>query len=323
MPDLSVVIPTRGRPSLAAAVASAFAQRDLDVEVIVADASGRRAAEPILEPLREVVYLKSERPLKPGEARQLGCSASTGDWVAFLDDDDVFASGKGTEQIEAAVASGATFTTSDFVTFPYGHLPLPASADVPGWELEVANVLAAGRPGPKVRPRPGEQLSSYLFERRSLQSRRRLVTSSWMVRGDTARALPWNTKLNRFEDWEWLLRLERTGVRWLHVPRPHVGISLGGPQSLSASGFTLDPNHLAWPVPYLAYGSRRPLGDLITCDIGVALAKSGDVRGAWKSFQIAAIVGEPGWRSRLRFAGAVIPVWVRWGIHRASQGDTA
>lgn len=319
MPDLSVVTPTRGRPSLAAAVASALTQHELDVEVIVVDASGQRAAEPIVAPLPQVAYLGSETPLTPGEARQLGCSVSTGRWVAFLDDDDVFFPHKGTEQIGAAVAAGASFATSDFVTFPYDRLPLAASANSREWELEIADLLRAGRSGPKVRPRPGERLSSYLFERRSLQSRCRLVTSSWLVRGDIARAFSWNATLNRFEDWEWLLRLERAGVRWLHVAEPHVGISLGGPQSLSASGLTSDPSHLAWPIPFLAGGAPRPLGDLIACDIGVTLAKSGDVRGAWRSFRVATIVGRPGWRSRLRFAGAVVAAGIRRAVHRASK----
>lgn len=264
--------------------------------MIVVDAVGDGAAQGRFG-TRGIEYVSSHSPLSPGEARQLGCVRATGAWIAFLDDDDIFHPDKCREQIAVAVESGASFVTSDFVTFPYADLPLPSNVDRREWDARVASLMASGNRGPMTRPRPGEQVSRYLFERRSLRSRRRLVTSSWLLRGSLAREIPWNTGLKRFEDWDWLLRLEGAGIRWRHLARPYVGISLDGPESLSAADFSFDAAHIAWPIPLLASTAPRSLGDLLVCDIGVTLAKSGDVAGAWRSFRVATTVGKPGWRS--------------------------
>lgn len=311
MTDVSIVIPTCGRESLRVAVESATRQRELEVEVIVVDASGVGAASPLVGSTSAVRYIEAGVPLLPGQARSLGCAHSRGQWVALLDDDDVFAPTKCAEQISAATRSAAALTTSDYATVPYAWLcSLPADSSA-RWEHDVEALIRAGRRGPRELPTDQQRLSTYLFERRSLRSRKRLVTSSILIEGAIARDTHWNTSLTRFEDWEWLMRLDREGISWVHVAKPLVGIAVSGPGSLSRCGSRLDAVHGSWPIGLLQEQAPRPLGDLLTCDIGVTLARTGDIAGAVRMFKVGRIVGTPGWRASTRLACAVVTARVR------------
>src|ERR1039458_7542299 len=84
---VSVIIPTYGRPSVRLAITSALNQTEVDVEVVVVDSSGSGAAQKYAP--TDVLYIESDTPQSPGMARELGCRAASGEWVAFLDDDDL------------------------------------------------------------------------------------------------------------------------------------------------------------------------------------------------------------------------------------------
>jgi hypothetical protein len=321
---VSIVIPTCGRDSLRVALESAVRQRGLDVEVIVVDASGVKAARPFVEGAGDVRYIDAGSPLLPGQARWLGCASSRGQWVAFLDDDDAFAPKKCVEQISAAIRSRAELVTSDYATVPYlGLCRLPTDSAV-DWDRHVEALIAAGRYGPKERPEAQQRLATYLFDRRSVRSRKRLVTSSILVEGTLAREVRWSNSLTRFEDWEWLLRLDGGGVNWTHVAKPLVGIAISAPASLSRSTSGLDTAHVNWPITLLWEQAPGPLGDLLTCDIGVTLARSGDCAGAVRVSKIGRIVGTPGWRASARLACAVVAARARQviGGQRGSSVET-
>jgi glycosyltransferase involved in cell wall biosynthesis len=105
-PLVSVIVPTRDRPQLVAgAVRSALDQAGVRVEVCVVDDA---SAEPVVLPADERVRLiRLEPPARgPAAARNAGLAATTGELVAFLDDDDVWLPGKLARQVEALVAAG-------------------------------------------------------------------------------------------------------------------------------------------------------------------------------------------------------------------------
>ncbi len=91
-PLVSVIIRSMARPSLKAALDYAGAQTHPDVEVIVVAACG--ASHPPVpdragqHPLRLVT---SAEPLSRPQAANAGIDAARGDWMTFLDDDDVIA----------------------------------------------------------------------------------------------------------------------------------------------------------------------------------------------------------------------------------------
>jgi len=109
---VSVVIATHNRRRmLAQALRSALAQRDVDLEVVVVENGSTDGTPDWLRSLRDprVRPIISERPLGGTGARNAGLQAAEGEWVGFLDDDDLWAPGKLRAQLDALAATGRTW----------------------------------------------------------------------------------------------------------------------------------------------------------------------------------------------------------------------
>jgi glycosyltransferase involved in cell wall biosynthesis len=91
MPRVSVIIPTHRRPVLlAAAIQSVLAQtyQDFDI-VVVDDASGDNTERVVRSfPDPRILYIAHQANWRVGAARNTGVLNSSGELVAFLDDDD-------------------------------------------------------------------------------------------------------------------------------------------------------------------------------------------------------------------------------------------
>src|SRR4051794_29614638 len=92
-PMVSVVIPTRNRPNLVIrAVQSALAQSLTDIEVVVVvdgpDAATIRALSAISDSHLRVICIANS--VGGAEARNIGIRESRGEFIALLDDDDVW-----------------------------------------------------------------------------------------------------------------------------------------------------------------------------------------------------------------------------------------
>lgn len=111
-PEVTVVIPTHNRWHLAHnAITIALGQRDVSAEVIVVD-DGSSDETPLR--LRELDdprlrAFRHDSPAGVARARNRGIAEARGGWVAFLDDDDVWAPHKLRAQLDAASAAGASF----------------------------------------------------------------------------------------------------------------------------------------------------------------------------------------------------------------------
>jgi glycosyltransferase involved in cell wall biosynthesis len=113
-PLLSVVIPTWNRAQLVCeAVKSALVQRAEEVEVIVVDdASTDSTAERLQSEFgSRIRLLRLEHRRGPGGARNAGARLATGEFLGFLDSDDVWLPGK----LEAELAVFARFPDADVV----------------------------------------------------------------------------------------------------------------------------------------------------------------------------------------------------------------
>lgn len=89
MPRVSVIIPTHSRPGLLPrAVESAKAAGE-DVEVIVVDDASTDATAEVCRSLRDIKYVRLDRNQGVAGARNVGLLASSADFIAFLDDDDI------------------------------------------------------------------------------------------------------------------------------------------------------------------------------------------------------------------------------------------
>jgi glycosyltransferase involved in cell wall biosynthesis len=90
-PVFSVIIPTHNRAAIVGrALRSVAAQTFTDYEVIVVDDGSTDSTPEYLQTLRGPRYrsIRNDRSLGVSGARNRGIGAATGQWIAFLDDDD-------------------------------------------------------------------------------------------------------------------------------------------------------------------------------------------------------------------------------------------
>lgn len=151
-PEVSVVIPTRNRWQLLSrtALRSALAQEAVEHEVVVVDDGStdettERLAE-LAEPRLRVVRLEERRGV--ATARNAGIAVARGEWVAFLDDDDLWSPLKLRTQLDVASAAHAAFVYAGVVSVDEAgavqyEFPLPDPAELPS-RLLAASVLPAG-----------------------------------------------------------------------------------------------------------------------------------------------------------------------------------
>jgi glycosyltransferase involved in cell wall biosynthesis len=107
---VSVVIPTHNRRQfLSVTLKSVLRQSDVDFDVIVVDDGSTDDTPVFLEAIEDprVRFIRNERPQGVRTARNQGIAATTGEWLAFVDDDDIWAPDKLTRQLSAARESGA------------------------------------------------------------------------------------------------------------------------------------------------------------------------------------------------------------------------
>jgi succinoglycan biosynthesis protein ExoO len=109
-PDVSFVIAAyNAETSIARAIESALAQRDVSVEVIVADDCSSDRTLDIARSFapEQVRVVALERNRGPGGARNAGLALATGRWVAVLDSDDTMRPDRLKRIIERAEAAKA------------------------------------------------------------------------------------------------------------------------------------------------------------------------------------------------------------------------
>ncbi len=97
-PLISVIVPTvRTHLFLAHTLQNIFTQGVERLEVLVVDGSGRQHLESLPEDYPEVRWLMQIGTGLAG-ARNQGLAAAKGEWIAFLDDDDLWPSGSLTDR---------------------------------------------------------------------------------------------------------------------------------------------------------------------------------------------------------------------------------
>jgi glycosyltransferase involved in cell wall biosynthesis len=192
---VSAVIPTRGRPELLRrAVLSALAQTLREIEVVVVidgeDPATRIALDELTQQDRRLRVLALAASVGGSDARNRGVDMATGEWVAFLDDDDEWLPGKLQAQIDAVGASKASVLIGTCRMI----------ARTPGKDYVWPRRLPAG----------DEQLGEYIMARRSFtRGEGYLQTSTFFVRRSLMQAQPFKSGQLKHQDTEWVLRLGR------------------------------------------------------------------------------------------------------------------
>jgi glycosyltransferase involved in cell wall biosynthesis len=292
VPQVSVVVPTLGRPLLALALRSALGQRGVDLEVIVVDDGSGGRPRPLLERIGDprVRMLGHDRRRGIAAARNTGVAEAHGAWVAFLDDDDLWAPDKLARQLDRAQAEGRDWVYAGAVGVDDRHRVLHVEPSIGPEEvvrrLPRRNVVPAGSSNVAVRA------------------------------AALAAAGPFDTGLHSTEDWDLFIRLARRGPPAAE-PAPLVAVRVHQQQS------SLETSKLLEDLDVLErrYGVRldRPA---IHRGAAWACLRAGRRREALVGYLHAARAGDPG--SVARAAAAVLlpgPALRRLLRDRTGHGD--
>lgn len=131
---VSVVVPTHSRPQfLCRAVDSLLAQTYPNVEIVVVDdnepsSPAREQTQSLMAEYTDrydnVVYVRNPHSLGGGPARNAGINACTGDFVTFLDDDDVYLPRKIELQLGYMLENGLDFSFTDVYLYSEDDRPV-------------------------------------------------------------------------------------------------------------------------------------------------------------------------------------------------------
>jgi glycosyltransferase involved in cell wall biosynthesis len=205
MPRVSVIVPTYNRGDvLARAIESVLRQELRDLELIVVDDCSTDDTESIVESYDDprVRYFRHETNRGGSAARNTGIEHATGEYVAFLDDDDEYRPKKLTKQVECldrrseeCVAAYCNDVVRREGENPFDYLP---SFVLNRW------------PGADAKPRPegGEELVPKVLAKEFPLG----GASTLMVRREVAEELGgFGADFPRHQDWEFLIRLLKAG----------------------------------------------------------------------------------------------------------------
>jgi glycosyltransferase involved in cell wall biosynthesis len=149
-PQVSVVVPTLNRAGmLRQALCSALDQEDVELEVIVVDDGSTDETPEMLGQLGDerIRVIRHPRPEGVARARNAGIESATGEWIAFLDDDDLWAPGKLHAHLACSEERGLTLSYSAAVVIDRRmeatRLTHPPAGDVVGHLLWGGNVIGS------------------------------------------------------------------------------------------------------------------------------------------------------------------------------------
>jgi glycosyltransferase involved in cell wall biosynthesis len=189
IPDITVVVPTRNRSAwVTLTLRSVLRQRHVGVDVVVVDEASSDNTLAAIASLRDsrIRVVRHNAPVGVSAARNRGAAEARGEWIGFVDDDDLWAPDKVARQIAAAETLGREWAYTGSVNIgedgriTYGRPPLGPEAVAAA--LRRYNAIPGGGSNVILRRRTWAQVG--LFD----------------------------TRLRNTEDWEMWLRLAERGL---------------------------------------------------------------------------------------------------------------
>jgi glycosyltransferase involved in cell wall biosynthesis len=216
--QFSVVIPTKNREhTILRALRSLQRQTWSDWDAIVVDDHSSRddETEQLVASLRDdrISFIRQIESAGAASARNLGVQHSSGSYIAFLDSDDYYLP----EKLEAMHSAIAKHPNANHCVFYSKYRA----------EREHSSTI---RPARGIQP--DESIGDYLFVNNGL-----LQTSGLVMCRSLALSVPFDEALKKHQDYDLVIRLQRTGADFHFVPKVLTVWSLEteGP-SLGASG---------------------------------------------------------------------------------------
>lgn len=187
-PEISAIVPTHDRSRLLrSALFSALRQRGVDLEVVVVDDGSSDDTPNVVSAFGDdrVMLIRNDVAEGVAAARSRGIREARGTWLAFLDDDDVWAPNKLRTQLDAVSAEKAQWAYCGAIHLDLdlnivGGTPPPRPADVMT-DITRYNIVPGGGSG---------------------------VLASRKVMCEVG---PFDSRLYNTEDWEMWIRLSKIG----------------------------------------------------------------------------------------------------------------
>ena len=201
MPQISVIIPTKGRPDLLMrAVGSALGQTLSDLEVIVVVDGDDPETIVRLGSVadRRLNIIVNQTSLGAAMARNVGAQSAVGQWLAFLDDDDEWSPKKLEEQLSLVRSDdiNVIVTCLTQIVTPFGQSIRPK----------------------KIYDNSGA-LSEWLFDRRTLAGGEGFIqTSSLVMPKSLFDKFQFRPSAGEHDDWDLLLRAASVGAKIITAP---------------------------------------------------------------------------------------------------------
>jgi glycosyltransferase involved in cell wall biosynthesis len=187
-PDVSVVVPSHNRRDLLRlTLRSILSQRGVHLEVIVVDDGSSDGTGAMVDSMDDarLRLIRHERATGVSSARNDGVAAARGTWIAFCDDDDLWAADKLVRQCGAAAQVDSLWAYGGSV------------------RIDTANAIISGDPPPAPEVLVGRLPFANLMPGGS---------SNAIVRADAlADVGGWDTSLINLADWDLWIRLARLG----------------------------------------------------------------------------------------------------------------
>ena len=151
MPNVSVIIPTHGRPQLLQrAIESAFAA-GTDIEVVVVDDASTDETAAVCRSFENIKYVRLAHTQGVAGARNVGVLASSAPYIALLDDDDLRLPGSIDLQLaalsdapEAALIYGQALFGGATDRVTHDRYPLHCPSGDLFWQLLTQNFVPSG-----------------------------------------------------------------------------------------------------------------------------------------------------------------------------------
>jgi glycosyltransferase involved in cell wall biosynthesis len=262
-PEISAVVPTHNRRDLLQlTLRTVLGQRDVDLEVIVVDDASTDDTAAVVTGLGDprIRLIRHDRPTGVSTARNHGAREAAGAWLAFCDDDDLWAPDKLARQLAAAAQAGRAWSYGGAV------------------RIDPALRIMGGTPPP-----PPERLAERLPAWNLMPG----GSSNVIVRaGMFSEAGRWDPALVNLADWDLWIRLSRLGLP-AYVPEPLVGYRIHASNASANTVLVLAEAGLLDG----RYGNRTDYGELHHYLAWVCL-RSGRRRPAAGHFARAAAHGQ-------------------------------
>lgn len=283
---VSVIIPTYRRAlDVRRAAESALAQTWFKMEVIVVSDGPDSATRDALDGLDERLQLiELEQNAGPAAARNAGVAASRGEWLTFLDDDDLMLPGKVEAEMQLADPRHPKRMVSCRTIY----------------RREAREDIWPERPIGE-----GEDLADYLLLRPSLLGRPGVLPiQTLLVHRSVVEQVPFSTHADH-EDWAWLLEVwHLAGARVVFAWEPLVIYNIAT-EGVSRSRRMNWAESVQWAETYRRWIGDRAFSSFLCTKAALKAKRAGDWKGL---YTIAKLVWpcRPGWLEWMFLAGTAL-----------------